>query len=252
MNVGHATLAIKTDGTIWSWGENRAGELGVTGLNESCNHGTQTFACSNVPVQIGVDNDWRFLGEQVAIKTNGSLWVWGPNSDNRLGVPSSAQCGNLPCNPVPVRVGLDNDWVQVVWNSESMMAIKTDGSLWTWGYGSVAWQANGAFYSQPTRLGLESDWSEVLEFTSDKLLMRKVDGSLWAGGREPLGRDSGELVFPTRIGDSTDWSFLEDFIGIKPNTQVYAWGQNVYGELGNGELDNTGVGNTSPMPVLAP
>ena len=72
------TVAIKTDGSLWAWGDNCSGQLG---------NGSHTW--HHVPVQIGVDTNWASVAagrsHTVAIRTDGSLWAWGDNEFGQLG-----------------------------------------------------------------------------------------------------------------------------------------------------------------------
>ena len=76
-----ATIAIKTDGTLWAWGSSDSGALG---LNQS------GLTRRSSPTQIGSDTDWSILtniGSEAfqAVKTDGTLWSWGAQSDGQLG-----------------------------------------------------------------------------------------------------------------------------------------------------------------------
>lgn len=134
------TAAIKDDGTLWLWGYNRYGELG-NGTSEN----------SSVPVK--VMNDVSFVncggiiysssrgGYTAAIKTDGTLWMWGRNSDGQLGI------GTHEHSNVPVKV-MDN--VAAVSCAGGMYSgnghtavVKTDGTVWTWGANRFCQLGNG-------------------------------------------------------------------------------------------------------------
>ena len=78
------TLAVKTDGTPWAWGDNSYGQLG---------DGTHTER--GLPVQVGTDTTWAsvatgFAGspsyDSAGVKTDGTLWTWGTNYSSQLGL----------------------------------------------------------------------------------------------------------------------------------------------------------------------
>ena len=77
--------AIKTTGTLWSWGTNNYGQLG---------NGTNTTTPTYTPTQIGTDSDWQItscdLWSNQALKTDGTRWAWGYNSNGQLGGASSS------------------------------------------------------------------------------------------------------------------------------------------------------------------
>ena len=121
------TVAIKTDGTLWTWGNNNAqGQLGDN---------TTTDRCTPVTTFSGGTN-WKQVAcggnHTVAIKTDGTLWTWGYNSLGQLGDNTIIRRST----PVTTFAGGTN-WKQVVGGAfDHTAAIKTDGTLWTWGINS--------------------------------------------------------------------------------------------------------------------
>jgi len=111
-------VALKSDGTLWSWGENIYGQLG-----------DGTTAYRTFPVQVGSDNTWVSVTagqyHTLAINKNGELWAWGYNAYGQLGIGSTA------VKYAPVRVGVETGWAAVSAGSRSSVALKSDGTLWT-------------------------------------------------------------------------------------------------------------------------
>jgi alpha-tubulin suppressor-like RCC1 family protein len=124
---GYHTVAIKSDGSLWTWGSNIRGQLGV---NNTTNRLTP------VTTLLG-GNNWKSIaggnGHTAAIKTDGTLWTWGRNSEGQLGVNDT----NGRTTPVTTLLG-GNNWKSIGCGGYShvTLAIKTDGTLWTWGYNS--------------------------------------------------------------------------------------------------------------------
>ena len=120
------TAAIKTDGTLWSWGLNSSGQLGDN---------TRTNKSSPVQTIAGGTN-WKQVASggqyhTAAIKTDGTLWLWGNNGNGRLGDNTTTN----KSSPVQTIAGGTN-WKQVAGGRYHTAAIKTDGTLWLWGFNS--------------------------------------------------------------------------------------------------------------------
>ena len=142
------TVAVKTDGTLWSWGEGATGRLG---------HGNTTDRSS--PVQVGALTTWAaasaggdFSG---AIKTDGTLWTWGRNTSGRLGL------GNTTDYSSPKQVGALTSWSLLSCGFTShTLVIKTNGTLW--GFGSNVngelGQGNTTANSSPVQVGALTSW----------------------------------------------------------------------------------------------
>jgi alpha-tubulin suppressor-like RCC1 family protein len=107
---GADTVAVKTDGTLWAWGDNGFGQLG---------DGTTTARLT--PVQVGTDTHWASVaagaGHTVAVKTDGTLWAWGYNHYGELGD------GTTTDRATPVQVGTDTHWARVAAGGEYTVAL---------------------------------------------------------------------------------------------------------------------------------
>ena len=270
---GRSVWAVKTDGTLWAWGQNVDGRLGIG----------DTISRSS-PTQIGTDTNWSQVAAGVAnafaIKTNGTLWGWGPNNIGQLGPGNTVGVTRSS----PVQVGTDTDWASISVRTRQnpvIAAIKTNGTLWTWGTtgSGQAMQGRGAGIpntSSPAQVGTNTNWAQVA-CGYQHTIATKTDGTLWAWGYNDQGQvGKGNTVAyfsPVQIGSATWWSTaagyiaagdLESFSATKitgavnppvqltavtgtPPTQylIYTWGYNFYGQLG---INNT-VTQSSPVQV---
>jgi alpha-tubulin suppressor-like RCC1 family protein len=148
----YSSAAIKTDGTLWTWGENNVGQLGL---------GNTTNRSS--PVQVGNLSNWKELANQInaagmaAIKTDGTLWAWGANGNGRLGL------GDTTNRSSPVQVGALTNWKEVTAGGASTLAIKTDGTLWSWGFNTNGelGLGNTTHRSSPVQVSALTNWKEI-------------------------------------------------------------------------------------------
>jgi len=193
-------LAVKTDGTLWSWGRNNYGYLG---------HNNTTDLSS--PVQVGSLTDWDTVEagpeSSMAIKTNGTLWAWGVNGAGNLGDGSTTQRNS------PVQIGALTTWDQVAPASYHTLAVKTDGTLWAWGTHSPHGElGTGATYggnrSSPVQVGALTTWSKVAVANHWSHAI-KTDGTLWAWGKNDTGQlGLGSTTYyssPVQVGSLTTW-----------------------------------------------
>lgn len=154
------SAGVRANGTVWVWGSNFSGQLGN---NDAGNAGSRSSPIS----VLGGFTDWIFVsfrGTQhvAALRANGTIWTWGQNSDGALGQNNSG-AGTWRSSPVSV-VGGINDWVQVSTGEKSNLAIRSNGTLWGWGYNIKGQLGNdGTVYrSSPTSvIGGFSDWVDV-------------------------------------------------------------------------------------------
>ncbi|MEI7773446.1 MAG: Ig-like domain-containing protein, partial [Verrucomicrobiota bacterium] len=213
----YSTSALKDDGSLWSWGYNDNGVLGVGSASSRV----------SVPTQVGTDKDWEAVfiyGQSThALKKDGSLWAWGYNGGDNLGVGSSSTYVS-----VPTQVGTENDWGTVA-SSYRSFGLKKDGSLWAWGY-----NYGGLSVSVPTRVGTENDWKAFRNFGGYTFAL-KQDGSLWAWGYNyngTLGVGSSDYIVtaPTRVVGDDTWQSLPastdggNWAAIKADGTLWKWG----------------------------
>jgi len=112
---------IKSDGTLWTWGYNTAGELGQ--------NTSTTYRSSPVQTVAGGTN-WKYLSmslHAVATKLDNTIWTWGLNSSGQLGDNTSVNKSS------PIQVGTAANWIQATGGSLSSAGIKDDNTLWLWG-----------------------------------------------------------------------------------------------------------------------
>ena len=247
---GAYALAIKTDNTLWAWGTNEAGELGQ---NENNEPGYSS------PVQI--PGSWSEVDCTTAdrvggVKTDGTLWTWGPNTQGQSGRPS--QPYNSPRSS-PTQVGSDTTWSDMEMGDFTCMGLKTDGSLWVWGraeYGSLGQNSPDVNQSSPVQVS--GTWSGSQISSDYNGCVVKSDGTLWVWGPTAfgnLGLNKGNYSeprsSPTQIPGTWKQADTEvDLMGgIKTDGTLWMWGRNNDGACGINKSSDSQAGCSSPTQV---
>jgi alpha-tubulin suppressor-like RCC1 family protein len=188
---------------MWSWGNNNFGQLGT-------NNTTQYES----PVQVGVLTTWSTVSgggtSCFAIKTDGTMWSWGRNQAGQLGLGNS---GSYTYRSSPVQIGALTTWATVAaaQNGAGALAIKTNGTIWSWGagYSGQLGLGNTTNYSTPKQIGALTTWSKVYAGGRHCLAI-KTDGTLWTWGYNTNGElglgNTTNYSSPKQIGALTTWS----------------------------------------------
>ena len=245
-DAGNATVSIGTNGSLWAWGENTAGQLGDGSTD-----------CTTEPVQevTGV-KDWRSVSaggnHTVAIKTDGTLWGWGANDSGQLG-------DTWDIVKEPVQVDSNSDWNSISAGDKHTVAIKTDGTLWAGGANDSGqlgngWESDYNSYDPVQEYWGTNDWSSSSAGGNHTVAI-KTDGSLWTWGENSSGQlGTGSMYNSTvpqqvykEYGDNFNWSSTSagrsHTVAINSYGDLYSWGKNSSGQLGDGTT------NASLVPV---
>ncbi len=227
------SLALSTNGELWSWGSNYYGELG-DGKSGS-------FTNQERPKWIGSDYAKIDAGSEhsLALKKNGTLWAWGRNNFGQLGD------GTFVDKNTPVLIGSDFMVIDAggggLWSTEygHSLALKTDGTLWAWGSNHFGQLGDGTFVDRNTPVQIGSDYAAISAGAIHSLGL-KTDGSLWAWGNNGGGK-LGDGTFvdkntPVKIdsGYAVISAGVYHSLALKTDGTLWAWGENNWGELGDG------------------
>ena len=186
------TAAITTDGTLWMWGDNQYGHLGNGNRGDRIDRYDYVYQTTPLPVLdevaavvIGEDAD-----AVAAIRTDGSLWMWGGNQYGQLGLGEDGNAryevdqGDLPVKIVPyqtVPAEIMTDVAAVSIGANHTAAVKKDGTLWTWGSNDYGQLGNGSTEASPVPVQVMEGVSGVAnarEYYSDV----RTEGTLWGWG----------------------------------------------------------------------
>jgi alpha-tubulin suppressor-like RCC1 family protein len=234
---------------LWLWG---AGSFGRLGNNAVANQSS--------PIQtVSGGTNWRSVSagnyHTAAIKTDGTLWLWGAGSFGRLG--NNATTTTNRSSPIQTVSGGTN-WRSVSAGNDHTAAIKTDGSLWTWGLGSGGQLGNDSTTNQSSPVQTVSggtNWRSV-SVGGCHTAATKTDGSLWTwgyGSFSQLGTNS----FISRsspvqtVSGGTNWRTVSaggcHTAAIKTDGTLWTWGDGSFGRLGN----NAVTSRSSPVQTVS-
>ncbi|HLX68667.1 MAG TPA: sigma-70 family RNA polymerase sigma factor, partial [Verrucomicrobiae bacterium] len=168
------SFGIKTDGTLWAWGLNNFGQLGVG-----------NFSNQPAPVQIGPATWTKVRTAYVngaGIQTDGSLWIWGggPTTGNTISLSKSNYLS-------PVRVSDNTNWLDTAVGDNVVFALNSDGTVWAWGMGAVLYTGVSDAEANLTQIGNDTDWSKI-SCRSRFLVLAKKDGSIWTMSSPDYGK----------------------------------------------------------------
>ena len=226
------SFGLKTDGSLWGWGDNGRGELG----NGSLGYYQYT------PIMIGEGFSAIAAGDDIALalKIDGTLLAWG---------------GRIGYNPVLIGSGFS-----AIAAGSHYLAVKTDGSLWAWGPNSSGQLGDGTFEYRNSPVLIGSGYLSISAGYKHTLAI-KTDSTLWAWGNNEFGQ-LGDGTFenrnvPVQIGsdyraisaggrgDYCAGCLVSHSMAIKTNGTLWVWGNNEYGQLGDG----TNIDRNTPFQI---
>ena len=238
---GHS-LALKIDGTVWAWGENGRGQLGI---------GTTTNA--NQPFTTQIDHVVAIAAgglHSLALKNNGTVWAWGENDDGQLGEGTN----NDAASPVQVKAFTLVRAVAIAAGDKHSLAVDGNGEVWAWGKNDFGQLGDSSIVNRSTPVKVKQLTSVTqVAAGATHSLARKSDGSVWAwGDRRHLQLGDAALPpsswTPVRVQFGlpvTPPQYISDIVTIaaggehnlvlNTNSEMLAWGSDKY-------LESSGIG----------
>ena len=249
--IREGSFAIRTDGTLWTWGSNG---YGFGGKNDR----TTRSSPAHVP---GTTWNYAWGGHEslFAIKTDGTLWGWGRNGGGELGLNQGP--GNERSSPVQITTA--TNWVRGSSSAEygANGAINSDGELWVWGYNQNGELGQNS-HQTPAYRGISSptqipgtNWQYFQSCGSGGSIGKKTDGTLWVWGGQNISSGAtgdatvaGKRSSPVQV-PGTNWDRISGgsghVVATKTDGTLWLWGSNGNGRLGQNDLTS----RSSPIQV---
>lgn len=226
------SLALKSDGTAWSWGSNIYGGLG---------NGTTTN--TNVPGQVLLLTGATAISaggwHSSALKNDGTVWTWGWNMDGQLGD------GTFVDKILPAKVNGLIGVKAIAAGTYHMLALKNDGTVWAWGDNISGQIGDGSKTDRSTPVQVVG-LSGVVKIAAGRFfsLAVKSDGTVWTWGENLYGQlgngNTTDSSVPVQVsglsGITTATAATGAFhcMAVKNDGTIWAWGRNTYGNLSDG------------------
>jgi alpha-tubulin suppressor-like RCC1 family protein len=239
------TIATQASGTLWAWGENGQGQLG---LGNTTDRSSPVQVGSDTWIDISASNGYYYAGQHSAgVKSDGTLWVWGNNDSGQLGQ------GDTTTRSEPIQVGSDTDWIKVSCGDQYTIALKSNGRLYAFGnnYNGRLGIGNTTNQSSPVMIGSLTSVVDVdcgayhsLAMTSNGYAYGWGEGTLGELGNNDSG---GENVHsnPVQVQGVTNWSKVSAGLwssaGLTDDGKLYTWGYNSDGQLGLGDRTSRSI-----------
>tara|TARA_B100001094_G_scaffold90925_1_gene86961 strand:- start:201 stop:1340 length:1140 start_codon:yes stop_codon:yes gene_type:complete len=177
-----AAGCIKTDGTLWMWGNNQYGQLAQNNEGPSTQHSSPKQVPGTTWKDIaGTDDSY------LAVKTDGTMWAWGNNEGVGGDGDILPSIGTDRSSPIQIP---GTTWNKIATNTfKSYYAIKTDGTLWSWGYnpGGLLGQNNVTKSHSPAQIP-GTTWSEISAISNIAAMGLKTDNTMWVWGNNDVGQ----------------------------------------------------------------
>jgi alpha-tubulin suppressor-like RCC1 family protein len=244
---GYHSLFLKSDGSLWTMGDNDDGELGDGTYNQA-----------NLPEQIVASNITAIAAgvfHSLFLKSDGSLWTMGDNSYGELG-DGTTDNDNYNTN-LPEQIVASNVTAIAAGVFHSLF-LKSDGSLWVMGNNGYGQLGDGTYNT--TNLPEQIVASNVTAIAAGRYhsLFLKSDGSLWAMGYNASGQlgdgtynqtNRPEQIVATNVTAIAAGYFHSLF--LQSDGSLWAMGNNYDGQLGDGTTDNDNYNTNWPEQIVA-
>jgi len=228
------TMLLRTDGTLWAWGQNIVGQLG-DGTNRY-----RDYAIHVMDNVIAVSAGWSHT---LATTGDGSLWAWGHNNSGQVGDGTYTNRNN------PVHIMNDVTYISAGRNHS--LAVSANGDLWAWGNNYNGQLGDGTTINSNTPVLIMNNVASASAGNRHSMALTR-DGTVWVWGSNTTGQLGNASTInsykPVSIMENVSIILASDYnsFAITQDNALWAWGNNEYGQLGDGSK----ISSYTPIHVM--
>lgn len=230
------SVALKDDGTVWAWGYNNYGQLGSGAFTR----------CEPTPVRVtglsGIVRIYAGYNHNVAIDGSGNAWVWGSNDCGELGDGTNVS----RCTPLMLA---DLRGVKdVALGSSYTIVLDNDDTVRAWGENYGGWLGDGTSSGQLHPVSVKGLDHVSAIATGEGISFASLDDGTvraWgfnSGGLIGNGIRDQKVYQPGKVGSMNGIGNFAvssvHVLGLKADGSLWGWGDNQFGEMGNGRIDD--------------
>ncbi len=218
---------LKADGTVWVWGGNRCGQLGIAG--------DDAYEAVQVPELSGMRDVAAGDCFTAAVQNNGTLWIWGENGYGESGI------GATQASSKPVRIDSLTGVISVSASGRNILARRSDGTVWEWGD-----RPEGRPSSTPKQV---ENFTGVVAIAASQRhsVALKSDGTVWVWGDHGASvldnATNGLALIPKQVGGLSEVTAIAAgyklTVALKKDGTVWTVGYGAAGGLGNGSTEDS-------------
>lgn len=258
------SIAVKADGTVWTWGQNEAGQLG---LGESVDAKDKPASVTALKSVVEVAAGYEF---SAALSSDGSVYIWGQFGDaatlwepvrarelsdiisiaagqNRLlALDKQGRVYEYTYGEASVQIQIPSTVVQISAGGDFYLALDNVGSVYAWGSNSKGQLGNGTTNQaiDPQKIAKLHNIVDVAAGFTHALAVDE-GGAIWAWGSNEYGElgiqlKQSKVATPTKLGTEAKFKNVEagynGSMAISTKGELYTWGHGEYGQIGDGTI----------------
>ncbi len=251
---GAFTLGMTASGTVYSWGSNLVGELGVGAADESTTPQLITVPGPGV-VAVAAGS-----AHGLALTALGQIYAWGSNLFGQLGTGTTVGSTTPVFVPTPYGV----TFTAIAAGGDHSLALDSSGHVWAWGANGSGQLGDGTTASTSTPQMLPTPtgagpFTAIATGTAHSLAL-DANGHVWAWGANASGQvgDGTNLdrstpvpvPMPGGVGITSIATGADHSLALSTTGQVLVWGSNTFGQLGTQLVASLPVDSNVPVQPL--